>query len=73
MIHDSLDGTTGRRVFTFALHPPLHVIAANEASARAWLASVVEPGVEIPLDLGCTDRGTADRTEISVWRDESRL
>lgn len=70
MIHDAGDGTTGRRVWRIGTTPPVHVIAATEQAARTW------HWVETGKDLGATevtDMGPADRTELYLWRDETRL
>jgi hypothetical protein len=72
MIHDSGDG--GRTVWEIA-HPdlPRHVfvIAASASAALDWLARM-QPGID--LERATTgDRGSADRTEIALWRDDTRL
>ena len=72
MIYDAQDGTSGRRVWQLdGLDRPIYVIAATEAAARAWLEDVAA-GTTLP-PITATDRGSADRTEVTVWRDETRL
>lgn len=73
MIHDCLDGTSGRRVWQLARrgYDDLYVIAATEAKALAWLASLAGETQGVPVTV--TDRGSADRTEVGLWHDETRL
>ena len=74
MIHDAGDGTTGRRVWQFT-GPPLprdyFVMAATEQAAREWLSGVL-PGVDT-TGVQILDRGSNDRTEVALWRDEALL
>lgn len=70
-IFDAQDG--GRIVFrctTPALPEPVHVIAVNAPAATAWLERLA--GHPLP-ELTATDAGSADRTEIGLWHDASRL
>lgn len=73
MIRDAADGTTGRRVWRLSIPgvPATYVIAATEQAARDWFAGQT-PGFTQDL-VTVTDEGSADRTEIALWRDETRL
>lgn len=77
MIHDAGDG--GRSVWkvTGLTATPLHVIAANAANALAWARRATEAGgvavaTNVPT-VAATFAGSADRTEIALWGDETRL
>jgi hypothetical protein len=74
VIHDAQDGTTGRTVWA-VMHPdfarPVHVIAQSADVAVAYVVARID---RLDPDLcTTTDRGSADRTEIALWRDETRL
>jgi hypothetical protein len=74
MIHDAQDGTSGRHVWRItgpALGTTMFVIAHTPDAAMRWLrtAAVLDAGTE----LTATDVGSADRTEVALWRDETRL
>lgn len=74
MMYDAGDGTTGRRVWRVTI--PGHqghafVIAATADAARGWLDGQYEGAV--PDGVKIDDCGSADRTEIAVWKDETRL
>lgn len=74
MIHDAGDGTIGRNVWQITPArggPVVYVIAANARAAADWYRTLVDPS-EIN-EIVVQDRGSADRTEVLVWRDETRL
>lgn len=79
MIHDAQDGTSGRAVWEIRLPSfmPGHmlVIAASADAATDWFRRYCAGLGENPdlTALTVTDRGSADRTEIGLWRDETRL
>lgn len=73
MIQDAQDGTTGRRVWEIQQYNGpgrVYVIAGSAENAIAFIAT--EGGIP-PEALTATDRGSADRTEIGMWRDERYL
>lgn len=72
-IHDALDGTSGRHVWRLHLRgvPALYVIAQTGEAAVEWLRQQA-PDADLS-SVTFTDAGSADRTEISLWRDPSTL
>lgn len=73
MIHDAQDGGSGRHVWRLRLPgiPALYVIAETGEAALGWLRQQA-PDADLS-SVTFTDEGSADRTEIALWRDESRL
>lgn len=73
MIHDAQDGGAGRTVWEIGglgIARPVFVIAETAANALAWVRQAAE--ADLPAATA-TDRGGADRTEIALWKDETRL
>lgn len=73
MIHDALDGTSGRTVWRLRLRgiPSVYVIAATGDAAIRWFQEQA-PDADLSA-MTAEDHGSADRTEIALWRDETRL